>query len=229
MKVSVLCVTHDRPEFIPWLFWNYERLEWDDKELIIVDSSEKKIPASQRKGATYHHAPNANVPTKRNIAIEKATGDCITWLDDDDWRHPESLKELSFFIDDMGGDCAGGRSACFVDIQKEEMRRFTSRNSILFAAMLIKTEIAKSIVFDEAIERGSDVDWLGRVIEQCGYRFTYEAPSLFLCHDRNMGNKASIHHFNRPLSEFVGTMINKKAWGDTSKQLAELRDRINGN
>lgn len=229
MKISVLCVTHERPEFMPWLLWNYGRLEWENKELVIVDSSEKKLPASKRKGAVYVHAPGTNVPAKRNIALEKATGDYITWLDDDDWRHPDSLKELAGLVGEAGS-IAGGRVARFMNLQTEEIRFFVQRSQILFASMLAKYDVASEIRFDETMERGSDIDWLTRLIAHNGggFGFTYDAPSLFLCHDRNLGNQASVHYFNRPLIDFTSE-ISKKAWGDTPKQLIELRKRLYGN
>lgn len=227
MKVSVLCVTHERPEFIPWLLWNFERLDWKDKELVIVDSSKKALPASQRKGAVYAHESGANVPEKRNIALQKASGDFVTWLDDDDWRHPDSLKVLAELVNDKI-PFAGGRVARFVDLKTERMRYFVQRKGILFAAMLIKTDMARSVPFDETLERGSDIDWLNRIYTQFGgYEYTYEAPSLFLCHDRNLGNTAAVHYFNRPLTDFTND-VSKKAWGDTPVQLAELRNRLYG-
>ncbi len=40
MKLSVLCITKDRPEFLPWLKWDLEKQTYDGElEVIVVDSS----------------------------------------------------------------------------------------------------------------------------------------------------------------------------------------------
>ena len=216
-KVSYLTVTGNRPEFMPWLLWNFKGQTWGNKELIIVDSSEKLF---KKRGVKVIHAPGENVPTMRNIAMENATGDFITWLDDDDWRHPESVEILM----NLDAVIAGGRSAWFIDLETERAKRFVQRSKFLFANMLIKTELARKYQFDETIERGSDIDWLDRLVNENEFTPTYKATSMFLCHDRNMGNLAILHQFNYGVSspmENIG-----KFWGDTSEQLEALRNRL---
>ena len=116
MKISYLCVTHERPQFIPWLLWNFERQTWPDKELIIVDSSETPaaVFAREHPDVRVVAAPGANVPAKRNIALAEAAGDAITWLDDDDWRHPDSAAVLAALLD--GAPVAGGRWSCVTSL-----------------------------------------------------------------------------------------------------------------
>jgi len=33
--ISCLCVTENRPAFLPWLLWNYERQTWARRELVV--------------------------------------------------------------------------------------------------------------------------------------------------------------------------------------------------
>lgn len=224
-KISYLCVTHERPQFIPWLLWNFDRQVWPDKELIIVDSS-AEVFAREHPNVRIVAAPGANVPTKRNIALAEAAGDAITWLDDDDWRHPDSAGDLAALLDGETA-VAGGRVTWFVNLFSEETRRLIMRRGVLFAAMLVETAVARSVAFDEAIEKGTDIIWMDALLESNRFAFSYEAPSLFLCHDRNMGNGAYRHHFNGPLSD-PQKVIGRKAWGDTTKQLRQLRGRLSG-
>lgn len=228
MKISVLTVTENRPEFLPWLLWNYERLDWKDKELVLVDSSEKPLPASKRKGINYHHVAGANVPEKRNVAMQAAGGDFITWLDDDDWRHPDSLKVLAEMAADTPLTLAGGRRAWFFNLETEATRRFVKRTSVLFCNLLLSADVAVKRPFDVDMERGSDVQWLEDLPWIVDWGYTYEVPSLILCHDRNLGNRAEAHYFNRDLADFLG-FVTRKAWGDTPKQLEALRSRLRGN
>ena len=41
--VSCLCVTEERPAFLPWLFWNYGKQDYWARELVIVDSSREPL------------------------------------------------------------------------------------------------------------------------------------------------------------------------------------------
>lgn len=222
MKISYLCVTHERPQFMPWLLWNFNRQAWPDKELIIVDSS-AEVFAREQSDVRVVAAPGANVPAKRNIALAEAAGDVITWLDDDDWRHPDSAAVLEPLLD--GAAVVGGRVTWFVNLFSEETRRLVVRRGVLFAAMLVDTAVARSVAFDESIEKGTDIIWMDALLAANQYAFDYDAPSMFLCHDRNMGNGAYRHHFNGPLSDPQG-VIGRKAWGDTTKQLRQLRGRL---
>jgi glycosyltransferase involved in cell wall biosynthesis len=221
MKISILTVTHERPEFIPWLLWNFERQIWHDKELIVVDSSDAPT-ISDQPGVTVIHAPGANVPAKRNIALDAASGDAITWLDDDDWRHPQSLIRLAAGFSATVA-VSGGRWSWFVDLATGRVNRFCDRRGLLFNCSLVETAVAQAVRFDESEARGSDLTWMAEILKR-PFAFTYDPLCFFLCHDRNLGNLASIHHFNREIDdikEMVGGV-----WPGTGRQMAALRRRL---
>lgn len=221
MKISILTVTHNRPEFMPWLLWNYARQNWRDKELIVVDSSDTPVMFA-REHVTVIHAPGANVPTKRNIALATASGDAITWLDDDDWRHPASLPRLAAGFDRETA-VSGGRWAWFMDLRGGQVNRFCDRRGLLFGCVLVDTAVAQAVRFDETETRGSDLTWMTAVLQR-PFAFTYDPLSFFLCHDRNLGNLAAVHQFNRDIDD-VKTAVGK-AWPGTGRQLAALRRRL---
>ena len=226
MKISYLCVTHERPQFIPWLLWNFERQTWPDKELIIVDSSETPaaVFAREHPDVRVVAAPGANVPAKRNIALAEAAGDAITWLDDDDWRHPDSAAVLAALLD--GAPVAGGRWSWFVDLATGQTRRFCDRRGLLFACLLLDTSVARAAAFDERLERGSDLPWLTAVLQQ-PFAYTYDPLAFFLSHDRNLGNGTAGHTFNRGLDDISYT-VGRRAWGKTTGALTALRGRLRG-
>jgi glycosyltransferase involved in cell wall biosynthesis len=218
-KISFLTVTGGRPEFMPWLLWNYRRQAYDNKELIIVDSSEE---AALVKEAIVIPAPGSNVPTMRNIALETARGDHITWLDDDDWRHPQFCRHM---LAGLETPIVGGRVAYFVNLLTGGIKRHIQRRIILFACLLVETAVARQFRFDESQDIGTDILWMDALLPAHPWSFTYSVPSLFLCHDRNMGNLASRHEFNRDIDEIKSAMT-KKDWGDTDKQMANLHKRL---
>jgi glycosyltransferase involved in cell wall biosynthesis len=219
MKISVLVVTENRPAFMPWLLRQYERMAWPDKELILVDSSQTAVGLVTAE-ATILHAPGANIPTKRNIALAAATGDAITWMDDDDWAHPERLEILAAAMG--SGEAAGSRFMWFADLN-DRCRRFITRR-MLFGSLLVRTATAQSLPrFDEAQTRGSDLAWM-QSLGDIGV--VVDTPLTFsLCHDRNISNPARRHRFNREIGD-IRQLVGQEAWGQTDQRLRELRERI---
>ena len=97
--VSCLCVTEDRPAFAEWVLWNFGKQDYANRELVVVDSS--------RTGSTFHESdcvrvvsapPGTSVPAKRNLALSAASGEILTWFDDDDWQHPRKLSLLDMMV-----------------------------------------------------------------------------------------------------------------------------------
>jgi len=208
---------------MPWLLWNFNRQAWPDKELIIVDSS-AEVFAREQSDVRVVAAPGANVPAKRNIALAEAAGDALTWLDDDDWRHPDSAAVLAALLD--GAPVAGGRWSWFVDLATGQTRRFCDRRGLLFACLLLDTAVARAVAFDERLTRGSDAVWLETLLQR-PFAYTYDPLVFFLCHERNLGNIADAHTFNRGIDDISYT-VGRRAWGKTTGALTALRERLRG-
>jgi hypothetical protein len=119
----------------------------------------------------------------------------------------------------------GGRVAYFVNLLTGGIKRHIQRRIILFACLLVETAVARQFRFDESQDIGTDILWMDALLPAHPWSFTYSVPSLFLCHDRNMGNLASRHEFNRDIDEIKSAMT-KKDWGDTDKQMANLHKRL---
>ena len=94
--VSCLCVTENRPAFMPWLLWGYDRQSWARRELVVVDSSAVPLEAAGRDDVRVIAAPpGTGVAAKRNLAVQEARGEILTWFDDDDWQHPDKVAWLA--------------------------------------------------------------------------------------------------------------------------------------
>lgn len=226
MKISCLTVTHNRPEFMPWLLWNFDKQSHRDKELVVVDSSETAVSFPGRDDIQVIHTPGANVPQKRNIALQQAGGEAVSWFDDDDWKHPDFLKLLINLKTAENKPVAGQRYAWFVDIGSLRANSFRQRYGVLFAGMLLDTELARSIPFAETELAGSDITWRDEILKN-PYAETFEAYCFFLCHTKNLGNLATVHRFTEPL-EAVTETIGHKAWGKTTGHLKALQKRMEG-
>lgn len=93
--VSCIMATRDRCEFIPEALRCFSRQTYQESELIVIDDGRKSV------GDLCHGIPRvrhiqlykpANTGTKLNIGIERARGDILQKMDDDDYYHPDFLK-----------------------------------------------------------------------------------------------------------------------------------------
>lgn len=102
-NLSILTPTRNRPAFAPWLAWVYRELRWPfgDKQLVVVDNDPSGPTAEALRQIVDPRELNLvsvegrrTVGELRNVALDSADGDFITWLDDDDWRRPDTLETM---------------------------------------------------------------------------------------------------------------------------------------
>lgn len=92
MLASCLCVTESRAAFAEWLIWNFDKQDYAERELVVVDSSPGgSVYEGLPKVRVVRAPPGTNVPAKRNLALDAARGGFVAWFDDDDWQHPRRL------------------------------------------------------------------------------------------------------------------------------------------
>lgn len=221
--ISCLCVTENRPDFMPWLLWNFQRQKYPHKELVIIDASESPYKPGKAKNVRTLHAPGLNVAARRNLALQEAGGELMAWFDDDDWYHPERLIHLSQLISDET-QVAGPKLAWFVNLFTFGVKQFVARHGVLNSGLVARIDAAQSIRFDETVDKGEDIEWLNQLQARYGVAETFEVPSFFLCHNQNAGNTADVHQFNRDLMAI--TSVVQCAWQDTTSQLEALRGRV---
>lgn len=92
MKVSVICPTN-RPQNIPHLVEMFHRQDYEDKELIVVQSE-------------------GTIGAKRNKACAQAKGSIIMCMDDDDYFAPDYISRCVEVLKG-GADVTGVSSAYF--------------------------------------------------------------------------------------------------------------------
>ena len=239
MNVSILCITKDRPEFLPWLKWDIEKQTYDGhREVIVVDSSKE----SNKAWFAYHmpYARLIELPNHyvcghaRQAALDASTGDVIAWFDDDDWHHPDHLKAC------VGG-LQGGAHISVVTAKDrlilKTMTLFTFEESILCHTpfFVCRAEDAKRYDF-EPLLLGEDVPWMeqvaGDAFHEPGAVFIpkWNLPSFLLIHHKNTWNSPDKHEYTFYL-EFTGKPLPKKppegvseqVWRETWEHLGRLR------
>ena len=93
MKVTVICPTYNRRQYIPCLLACFLSQTFTDSELIIVDDGTDSIadliPNNPRiKYIRLESEHRLSTGAKRNICCQQAQGEFIVHFDDDDWAAP---------------------------------------------------------------------------------------------------------------------------------------------
>lgn len=221
--VSCLCVTEDRPAFIPWLLWNYDRQSWAQRELVIIDSSVEPLVVDRKDVRVIRTPHRTGVARKRNLALEHARGEIVTWFDDDDWQHPQKLELLVNALS-TGKPFAGSCEAWFLDLHTLKCKHYRApARRILFNSAGFRTDVARRVDFPIHLKKASDTHWMDALRRRFGTNGEILDHSLFLwlCHNNNLSNPASRHRFTQDLA-FLKKRFDSAAWGDTSDALNAL-------
>jgi hypothetical protein len=193
--ISCLCVTHERPEFMPWLEHQFLKNHGDD--LLIIDSS--AVPWVSAVGRVVHAPSLPGISEKRTLALSLAQSDFVTWFDDDDWQHPYKLENAWRFSDYDDIDAVGSRTALMYSTLTGKCSYYESRyEPIIFnSATYLKSAVPPT--FNEALLTGEDTDWHERFFRSHPNFVTLGEPQhAWLCHTRNITNKSSSKFFTQP-------------------------------
>lgn len=144
--VSVITPTYARPAFLAtaqrWVaHQTYPTLEW----LILDDSPEPTRPPVARPDipVRYEHVgERLSIGEKRNRLIERAQGDTIVHLDDDDYYAPRFIEAMVGILDAQGADFANLSSWYLYDLRHElfgfwDLRRTTGLHYLCYANRLV--------------------------------------------------------------------------------------------
>lgn len=224
---SCLCVTEARPAFRDWLLWNYDKQDLASRELVVVDSSPEPWQLPCRDDVVVVRCPpGTGVARKRNLAVEAARGDLLTWFDDDDWQHPAKLSILARAAFERGRAFAGPARSWFVDLERGRAREVRVRRNALFNGVGVRRDVATAVRFDETRARAADSGWLTAMQHRAGPPLTIGDVLFFwLSHGDNVSNPSRRYVFRQPL-DVVRAAIGAAAWADTDERLDALRGRL---
>lgn len=227
--ISCLCVTEARTEFMPWVLWCFNRQTWPEKELVIIDSSYKPFQdLIHDKCRIISVPPGTGIAAKRNLAMQEAHGEIITWFDDDDWQHPDKLTWIANALDGQAV-YAGACSSWFLNLNKLVCVPYrTHDNVIIFNSSGFRKTAVRPFKFSEKLVRASDTLWMNEIFSQYSSKqviLDKDAMFFWLCHDKNISNSAEKRCFPDQLNILKRT-VGSLAWGDTDKELKNLKKRL---
>jgi glycosyltransferase involved in cell wall biosynthesis len=154
--ISVCTPTFNRRPFIPAIIKCFENQTYpkDKMEWIIIDDGTDKIEdlvAHLPYVKYFKYDEKMTLGKKRNISNEKATGDIIVYMDDDDYYPPDRVKHAVDTLRNSKALCAGS-SAMFIYYKHiNKMYQFGpyGPNHSTAATFAFKKELLNHTKFDE--------------------------------------------------------------------------------
>ncbi|HZK82316.1 MAG TPA: glycosyltransferase family 2 protein, partial [Humisphaera sp.] len=143
--VSCIMPTCDRRVFVPRAIAYFQRQDYPNKELIVVDDGADSIadliPAGDERVRYVRLAKRTTVGGKRNLACEKSESPLIAHWDDDDWHAPRRLRyQVEQLLKSQASIC-GLKTLLFLDTRDgrawqynypDGQRGWLSGNSLLY-------------------------------------------------------------------------------------------------
>lgn len=110
--VSCIMPTYNRRRFIPQAVGCFNRQDYPNLELIVIDDGTDPIadllPADPRI-VYVRKQQRMTIGAKRNLACELARGEFVVHWDDDDWYAPARVRRQVVALQETGADlCASG-------------------------------------------------------------------------------------------------------------------------
>ena len=103
-RVTVIIVTHNRPECLERCLQQLEKVKYRDYITVVADSS-PSTPAAEllaaKYGAEYRSTPVKGVSRARNLGAHNARSEILAYLDDDMVPHPNWLGALAESFSDI--------------------------------------------------------------------------------------------------------------------------------
>jgi hypothetical protein len=174
---------------------------------------------NKQQGASAHdllfiNSHTGSIPAKRNALIAEAVSARAAygaWFDDDDWSSPDRIRRCVEIMErDPDISAVGNVESWFVDSTDREhdtyrglprpgATHYHAPEGIIFNGAVFRLS-AVPHSFNHALTTGEDTEWLGRWLKtKPNYVILGEPLSLWLCHGKNVTNRANTRTFDQRL------------------------------
>lgn len=195
--VSFVCVTRNRPEFLPSAVRQFENQRWRNKELVVVDDSDAhECLLFPRTCTVVRLDPDARwtIAAKRNLGVTVARGRYVTWLDDDDWYHPEKATRAVDALENSECSVFGPRTAYWLTGDARVFELTVNEQIPISGGSTFRRECLQVAAFDESCRSAADTRWLRALASALGPRWFLPADGddhlVAISHGRNVSNPA---------------------------------------
>ncbi|MEO1814642.1 MAG: glycosyltransferase family 2 protein [Acetobacterium sp.] len=203
--VSVVIPTYRRPIYLERAIESARCQSYQNIEIIVVDDNDANTEfRSETEKLMNNYANTANIlylkhefnkngAAARNTGLKKASGDYITFLDDDDEMLPERLEsqiDLMERLDKTWGACytkykkIKGNNEILVSSENRQGNLYIQAlmRSIYIGSgsnLLIRKNIAEAVSgYDESFNRNQDLEFLARILEKHKLAFIDECTLI---------------------------------------------------
>lgn len=191
--VSVVLTTYDRREFLPRAIETVTAQTYDGIELVIVDDYSPESPQDIVENASteglcdvvfVRHEENRGASAARNTGIERASGELIALLDDDDRWEPDKIErqvaEFRRSGNEVGVICTGIRSVDAdgttirtktVGFEGDITKRLLCGAIVPLPSVLVHADLLDNTgLFDERLKSYEDLEWMIRLSRRCEFQ-----------------------------------------------------------
>lgn len=180
--ISVIIPTYNRANLVLNALNSVINQTYKDLEIIVVDdasldNTEEAVKSIRDSRIIYvRHLKNLGGSATRNTGIEKAKGEVIAFLDDDDsWDHRKLEKQI-IFLNNYDAVCtaakyigSGSRDGEFGYYHNSQVLRNDLRKSNCLggstSSLMVKTVVMKNIRFDVNLKKSQDWDLFIRILD----------------------------------------------------------------
>jgi len=189
--VSVLMPCYNSAQTLPMALASLLAQTYENWECVLMDDGSadhpERIAAATNDSRIRYYRIERNMGrgAARGMAIDKAAGDLVAWLDADDWYYPEKLRiqvgvmererniavlSAGVAIIDRLNRLAGtrGRAQGKIPITLAPMSR-PAMPPFAFASSMVRIGPAREAGFDPAFRLSQDVDFLLRILLREGH------------------------------------------------------------
>ncbi len=203
--VSCIMPTYNRRPFVPHAIRYFQRQEYENKELIIIDdgsdSIEDLLPTDPRI-RYFRLDEKISLGAKLNMACELASGQMIANWDDDDWYAPRRLRYQAETLLNNPIDICGISNLLYYDIRSRKAFNYIyprdHRTWLLGSSLFFRKEFWNTHHFDD-INVGMDGLFVWKAHPDRITELPDSSFSVHMIHGSNVSPKQTHtswwHHF----------------------------------
>jgi glycosyltransferase involved in cell wall biosynthesis len=235
--VSVIMLTYNRPQFIGRAIQSVVDQNFSDWELVIVQDGEQELTKAvvgdwqsrDRRLRFFHRDKPGNVASALNFGVQRARGEFIAILDDDDyWISKEKLSRQVAFLRQNPKYVACGGGAIVIDERGREQLHYLKpqddteirskilqSNPMAHSTTLYRKSVALGLgLYDEGLPGYQDWDLFLRMAN-VGKLYNFSEPLMYYTlwdggttYSRlRMNAKSAVRIVARHRKEFPGAVL----------------------
>ena len=207
---------------------NWELIFWDN---VSEDNSKKIIEKFDDNRIKYYKSKNFNkLYESRNLAIQKASGKFITFLDTDDmWEKNKIEKQTDFFL--KNEDFKIVYSNYYILNEKKNIKSIKFKDKLqsgmIFENLLknytigigtvcLERDLFKDHSFNNNFDIIGDFDFFLRLSEKFKIGYMHDTLFIYRLHESNLSKKKLSLHANE-----------MQNWIDSNKDIPKFKKKLN--